>query len=69
MPLETFMRQVLKDRALDFTIKARTIVISEVLPETINGTPSPSFDIALEKVSGTVLNGQQQPLEGVTVTS
>ncbi|HRO45715.1 TonB-dependent receptor [Agriterribacter sp.] len=69
--LESFLREVLKDQPLDYTIKSRNIIISrKAVAQPVAIPPPPLFtvkDIPLISVSGLVRGSDDLPLAGVSV--
>lgn len=69
VPVETFLKQTLKDQPFDFTIQNTTIILSRK-PVVANSSqeipvgPPPAFP-----VSGRVTNGDGSPLSGASVTN
>ncbi|WP_158644110.1 SusC/RagA family TonB-linked outer membrane protein [Pseudobacter ginsenosidimutans] len=67
MPLDAFLKQVLKDQPIDFFIKDKTIVLKKkqvtAAPETIN-FPAPARD----PITGKLTDSTGAPLAGATVS-
>lgn len=66
LPLESFIRSVLKDQPLTYTIENKTVFISRkpapAIPEAEKLLSPPSF------VTGRVVNAGGEPLQGATIT-
>lgn len=71
-PLETFLKEILKDQPLDYTIQNQTIFIFQkktVAPPVVTTAPDrqPAAEEPAKEVTGTITNTNGLPLSGASI--